>query len=89
MTRKTHVLVHSGFEFERNIIFVAPRTSERSFCNYGFICLCLGMLEMQGYYLCIQYKRKTYLLCRVKTFFRVGLTASKMEWLSIANLSAG
>ena len=28
-------------------------------------------------------------ICYVMTFFRVGITASKMEYLSEANLSAG
>ena len=34
----THICIYSGFELERNIVFVA-RTSVKLFCNYGFILL--------------------------------------------------
>ena len=86
MTNKTHICFHSGFEFERNIVFVAPRTSVRFlfFVIMGLSsnCLRLGMLEMQD---TVSGKH----ICYVMTFFRVGITASKMECLSEANLSAG
>ena len=42
-----------GFELERMTVFVS-RTSVRIFCNIIMGLSCLGMLEMQGYYVCIQ-----------------------------------
>ena len=53
---QTHICVHSGFMLGRNSGFVARSFARFFFCNDGLSCncFCIGMLEMQGYYLCIQ-----------------------------------
>ena len=74
----------------RNSGFVARSFARIFFCNDGLSCncFCIGMLKMQGYYLCNIQVENVVVQCRLKTCSWAGLgdNAPHILWAIVSNI---